>query len=448
MSRLADLARMACYFVRTRWLLRFRDRAALERHQARMLARFMQRELPRSPFYRRHAGQPLAQLPLSDKATMLKNFSDMNTAGITLEQASAVAMTAERSRDFRPDLGGISVGLSSGTQGPRGVFLTSAAEQARWAGIMLARALPAGMENRLLPGSAAIRIAFFLRAYGNIYQTLNSKRLDLRFYDLMAGLDAHLANLQLQQPDILVAPAQVLCALAELAAAGKLKLAPRRVISVAEVLERDEKKRVAAVFGTAVHELYQCTEGFLGFTCEHGTLHLNEEYVHIESEWLDEAHTRFVPIVTDFSRTTQHFVRYRLSDVLRLRQTPCPCGRANLALDGIEGRADDVLWLRKGEGGLAPMFSDMLRHALTTAEPAVSDYRIEQHGDRLLVAVQDEATRPAAEAALQALFARHQMTMPEFAAMPFATQAIHHKRRRIVCVTKPAILQAQGVAHA
>ncbi len=34
-----------------------------------------------------------------------------------------------------------------------------------------------------------------------------------------------------------------------------------------------------------------------------------------------------------------------MDDVLRVRETPCPCGRASLALAGIDGRRDAVLML-------------------------------------------------------------------------------------------------------
>jgi phenylacetate-coenzyme A ligase PaaK-like adenylate-forming protein len=66
-----------------------------------------------------------------------------------------------------------------------------------------------------------------------------------------------------------------------------LRIAPSHVISVAEVLEDSDREAVRAAFGVPTHQLYQATEGFLGYTCEHGTLHLNESFVHIEPDWLD-----------------------------------------------------------------------------------------------------------------------------------------------------------------
>lgn len=437
-----ELLQLGIHFARTRWRLKFENRAALEAWQSKRIKQFLATQLPRTPFYRRFAGSSLAQLPIIDKSVMLTHFDQMNEAGITLDEATSVALDGETSRDFIPSLRGITVGLSSGTQGPRGIFLASARERAKWAGIMLARVLPSDMMRKLIFGGAPIRVAFFLRANSNLYTTLKSKRIDFRFFDLFHGLDPHLSQLEKQQPDILVAPSRILGSIAEMVLAGTLKLSPRRVIAVAEVLEPDDRQRIEQAFGVVVHQLYQCTEGFLGYTCEQGTLHLNEEFVHVEPEWVDAEKTRFVPIVTDFSRTTQLIVRYRLNDILRLRKTPCACGRVSLALDAVEGRSDDVLWLPKTtSNALAPVYPDMVRHAVTSAPRSLPDYRIEQHGMRLHIAVADDEVQSydAIVASLRALLRRQVLEAPAFVPMRFVETDLDVKRRRIVCKSRPSI---------
>lgn len=442
--RPADTLRLAASLLRTRWLLRFRDRAAFDDWQQRQVQRFLDEQLPRCPYYRHHAGQPLSALPVIDKETMLACFDGMNTAGVKLDEATHAALTAETTRDFAPELRGLTVGLSSGTQGQRGVFLVSPEERARWAGIMMARVLPDALLRRLLSGARPVKVAFFLRANSNLYTTLKSRRVDFRFHDLLQGVDCHLPALIEQQPDLLVAPASILGRLAAQALNGELPIRPQRVIAVAEVLEADDKTRIERAFGRPVHQLYQCTEGFLGYTCEAGVLHLNEEFVHIEPEWLDAEKTRFVPIVTDFSRTTQLIVRYRLGDVLRVRSTPCGCGAVGRAIDAIEGRCDDVLWLPGAhDAELLPLYPDMVRHAITSAPATLPDYRIEQHGMAWRIAASDEAETSHATltAALQRLVVRQGMALPVFQRMPFADTDAHVKRRRIRCVQRPAASQ-------
>jgi putative adenylate-forming enzyme len=359
-----------------------------------------------------------------------------------LVQAIATALAAENTRDFRPQIGGVTVGLSSGTQGPRGVFMVMRREQLRWAGIMLARVLNVALLKQLLFGRP-LKVAFFMRANSNLYGTLASRRIDFQFYDLLGGLDQHLIALQQQSPDILVAPARMLGRIAALALEGKLQLAPRKVIAVAEVLEPDDRHRIAQAFGGPVHQLYQCTEGFLGHTCEHGTLHLNEEFVHIEPEWLDAERTRFTPIVTDFTRSTQHFIRYRLNDILRVRADACPCGSAAMALDAVEGRCDDILWLQHADSGeLTALYPDMIRHAISIAPQSLPDYRIVQQGDELRVAVAERTAYDDLVHALRQAADRQRLVMPQCRQVPFTDTQEHIKRRRIVCAAKPETMHA------
>ncbi|NVM76528.1 putative adenylate-forming enzyme [Duganella sp. SG902] len=440
-NRLFEIGVVAWHFLRARGL-RFRSRAALLAWQQKRIDLFLRQRLPQLPFYRAHVGAPLARLPIIDKSIMLANFDLLNNVGISLEEATATALAAEHTRDFRPHIGGVTVGLSSGTQGPRGVFMVARREQLRWAGIMLARVLDGALLRRLLFGRP-LKVAFFMRANSNLYGTLASRRIAFRFYDLLGGLDQHLRSLQGQSPDILVAPARILGRIAALALEGKLQLAPRKVIAVAEVLEPDDRLRIEQAFGGPVHQLYQCTEGFLGYTCEHGVLHLNEEFVHIEPEWLDAARTRFVPIVTDFTRSTQHFIRYRLNDSLRVRAEACPCGSAALALDAVEGRCDDILWLpRADDGELAALYPDMIRHAISIATQALPDYRIAQHGDTLHIAVADNASFDGVAQAVRQAAQRQGLITPACHHVPFTDTQEHIKRRRIVCVTKPETVHA------
>jgi putative adenylate-forming enzyme len=441
-TRLAELAMVVFHFLRTR-ALRFRSREALLAWQAKRVAAFLRARLPQLPYYREHVGAPLARLPLMDKPTMLAHFAALNNAGLGLEDATAAALAAETTRDFAPTVGALTVGLSSGTQGPRGVFMVARDEQLRWAGILLARVLDGRLLAQLLFGRAPLKVAFLMRANSNLYATLASRRIDFRFYDLLGGLDQHLPALRDHAPDILVAPARILGKLAALARDGQLALAPRKVIAVAEVLEPDDRLCIEQAFGGPVHQLYQCTEGFLAYTCAHGTLHLNEEFVHIEPEWLDAQRTRFVPIVTDFTRSTQHFIRYRLNDVLRVRATACPCGAATLALDAIEGRCDDILWLPAAGAAAgaahAALYPDMIRHAIAIAPQALPDYRIEQHGATLHIAVADgaQASFDGVACALARAAARQALVAPLCRQMPFVDTAPHVKRRRIVCVLRP-----------
>jgi putative adenylate-forming enzyme len=435
-----DLTTSAYHFLRTRFALRFASRKALLDWQAKKIERFVRVVLPGSPFYAEYAGCPLSAVPVITKADLLRNFDEMNTVGVGLEEASRVAEAAEQSRDFTPRIGNHTVGFSSGTQGPRGVFLVSDRERAMWAGVMLARTLSrAQVKSLLWPTSPPIRIALFLRANSNLYRSLNSSRVKLLFLDLFADLSSHLQSLERYNPDVIVAPARVLRWVADQVAEGSLRVTPKSIFSVAEVLEPFDARRIEHVFGQRAHQLYQATEGFLGYTCEEGVIHLNEEFVHVEPEWIDKNHTRFVPIVTDFTRTSQLIVRYRLDDVLRVRDHPCECGRVSLALDGIEGRADDVLWFRSTTGGmLLPIFPDMVRHALLLAA-CPGDYRIVQRAETLDISISDASDEAfaAVTRSLGDLAIRQGTELPSICRASYTDLEWDKKCRRIVCALRP-----------
>lgn len=432
MSRLAG----AYAFAEARWGRRFsRSR------QERRLRRFLATVLPRAPFYRQWAGRPLAELPIVDKAATLADFAAFNTRGVTLERALEVALEAERSRDFRPELGDLTVGLSSGTSGTRGIFLVSAAERARWAGVLLARLLSRPALRRLLdPRRPPLRVALFLRANSALYETLGSRRLRFAFFDLLAPLAGHLHSLASQPPEILAAPPTVLRRLADLQEAGEIALAPMQIISVAEVLEADDRAAIERAFRVPVEQIYQATEGFLGASCPEGRVHWNEDRVHLEPEWLDRERRRFHPIVTDFSRTTQLVVRYRLDDVLVAASGPCPCGRPSLSLESIAGRADEVLSALPLQGGAAvPVFPDSLRRAFALV-PGLRDYRLEQQGGewRLRIDPDSAGVGAAVRAELTELARRLEIRLPplRLESLEIGDEPLHEKRRRIRCLER------------
>ncbi len=414
---------------------RLRQRAALQAHQQRQW-QAMRRWLVRaSPFYAAYAKVPFEQWPVMDKARWMRHFDTINTAGIALPQAFDLAERAERSRDFRPGIGGVAVGLSTGTSGARGIFLASGAERRQWAGTLLAKLLPGGL-------FAPARVALLLRAGSNLYETVSGLRLEFRFIDLVQPFGDVLRQLDAFAPTILVGPSQVLALVAAARQSGGTRLDPARVISVAEVLDPVDRRLVEATWPVRVEQIYQATEGFLGQTCPHGVVHLNEENLIVEREWVDRPGRRFVPIITDLYRRTQPVIRYRLNDVLVERAVPCPCGSDHIALDRIEGREDDIVWLDgRDEGKPVPLCADSLVRTVLNAAGDVEDYQIDQVAPaRLRIALAPapdagdrQRVRDAVSALCHTLGARPPTL--EFCAVP--ARSLLDKQRRVRRLSEP-----------
>jgi putative adenylate-forming enzyme len=420
-------------YIYARHFLHFKSRAQLERWQDRKVRRFVAWVMRHSPFYANHfSGYEPAQwreLPTLDKALMMRHFDELNTVGVTREQAFEVALRAESSRDFSPTLDGVSVGLSSGTSGNRGLFLTSPKEQQRWAGRVLARVLPPGGPHR---------IAFFLRANNNLYTVVGSKKVRFEYFDLLTPLEGHVARLEALAPTLLVAPPSMLRLLARARADGQLTLAPEKIVSVAEVLDPLDEAFIARAFGQIVHQVYQCTEGFLAHTCAQGTLHLNEDFLVVQKEFLDENLRKFSPIVTDFGRHSQPFVRYRLNDILTERAEPCPCGSVLTALESIEGRCDDLFQLPRASGaGWVQVFPDFVRRAILTTSERIEEYSVRQSSPErvelsLTLPAADRARiEPAVVEALAQLFESLGCRPPIIAATPPPPRRADRKLKRV-----------------
>lgn len=405
----------------------FTDHVKLQRFQQRQLQRLLTNH--HSAFYphSRH----LDEYPIIDKKCFMTHFADINRAGVDEQTALQVALAAENSRDFSPTLdttiGKLTVGLSSGTSGSRGLFLLSEAETAQWAGYILRRLLPT-------PWLRRHRIAFFLRANSNLYESVSSRLIDFVFYDLMTPFVQHVEVLNQQQPTVLIAPAQVLRRLAQ---SPKLNIRPEKIVSVAEVLDDNDKAIISAHFQQTVHQVYQCTEGFLAHTCSHGQLHLNEDIVYIEKDWLDENSGRFMPIITDLRRRTQPMIRYRLDDILQLDNTsvPCPCGSVFARLSAIEGRCDDSLQVLTNEGKPYVLYPDFIRRAIISTSANVSEYRVIQNGEQLHIELSPISACTEVKAAIERLFSTHDIAPLNLQFDALTPYVIHEKRRRVVCRT-------------
>ena len=80
-------------------------------------------------------------------------------------------------------------------------------------------------------------------------------------------------------------------------------------------------------------------------------------------------------VVTDLGNRNMPLVRYDIGDLIRLDDTPCPCGRNTDTLASIEGRAVDVVTTATG-GLLTARAADEAFRGLT----GIRAYRVVQRG--------------------------------------------------------------------
>lgn len=384
--KLGQLATVLRHWLAAHWRWRRLAAARLAAYQDRRAHQMIAYAQQHSSFYREHwRGHDLRTwrtLPTVDKRAMVEHFDRLNTVGVAQRVAQGVAESAEAGRDFYPTLHTsqgqtVTAGLSSGTSGQRGLFLVTETEIGAWAGVILARALHG------LPWRGR-RVAFFLRAFSNLYAGVNNPWLQLRYFALSQPLTQAVAALNDFRPHLLVGPPSLLTALAAQKRAGALLITPQRLIAVAEVLEAHEAAHLQASFGTPVHQIYQCTEGLLAISCAQSRLHLQEDLVAVQLEplpTLPGAVARFTPIITDLWRTTQPLIRYRLGDILQIDAAPCPCGNPFRTLAAIEGRVADICYFTTARGERLPFYPAHLSQLVRTNLPAGVDYLVVQPAD-------------------------------------------------------------------
>lgn len=352
-------------YLRTRSLARkLRTRADVDRWQAKRLRRLLGKVLRAIPAYKAADRDELTGLPIIDKATLMARFEDYNRLGLTADEGwRALASGGRHGSHF--------VGASTGTSGNRGLYVISETERWRWLGTILAKTMP-----RLRKA----RVALVLPIDTSLYDTARRSFLEFRFFDLKLGVEACCEAVAAFDPDTVIAPPKVLSILAT--GAGPLSRL-RHIFSAAEVLDPLDRHVIEQRFNAIVGQIYMATEGLLGVSCQHGTLHLSEDTMAFEFEPVPGS-PLVTPIITDFSRETQAMVRYRLNDLLLLSNERCPCGSPLRPVAQVEGRMDDVLHLTAADGPRL-VTPDILRNAIVTADPRITDFRLAQTGRDVVV---------------------------------------------------------------
>jgi putative adenylate-forming enzyme len=228
------------------------------------------------------------------------------------------------------------------------------------------------------------RILFLLRVFSQGFDDIRSPVVSLTYMSTMTDVDEIVRRMNDERTNILMAPPSFLRTLAPSARALREK--PRLIVSYAEVLEAESKAKLEAAFGCPVIEIYQASEGQIGSTCSHGTLHINEDLVYVEL--LDEAGAPVDRpgvvarrmLVTNLVNTVQPIIRYEMNDLIELGE-PCPCGSTFRTIAKVLGRQDDVFEFRTADGTLRPVFPDVISRWIITASDGLREFRAVQSAD-------------------------------------------------------------------
>lgn len=386
---------------RVLWLrrtLRQRERwtePQLREYQRRELTRLREFAYARSPFYQRFhkglEGAPLGEVPVLTKATLMDNFDQISTdPAVRLADLEAYLGALQSDDLFR---GRYWVSATSGSSGRKSIMPNNTNEWAmiiasygranEWAGIRMGftRRVKMAVVSSTAAWHQSSRVAATVRT-----PFIVSERLDAA-----SPLPAIVARLNEMQPDVLVAYASMIRALAEEQIAGRLRIAPRGVNSSSEVLTAEARADATRAWTVSPFNVYAATEtGGIAAECDqHRGMHLFEDLVI--PEVVDDDYRPVPPgtpgdrllVTVLFSRTVP-LIRYEMTDRVRLATQACPCGRPFRLVVSIDGRTDDMLRLPGRDGvpvGVHPVVFHQVLDLLDAA------WQIRQQEQELLVLV-------------------------------------------------------------
>lgn len=343
------------------WLERFAGPEQRRTRREARIASLLDHARRHSRYYARHwkdvpPDAPLAAHPPVERGRLMEHFDDWVTdPRIGLDELRR--FVADPTRIGEAFLGRYAVWTSSGTSGVPGIYVQDEEALAVYGALlgMQADFAPATDPRTLVGGPA--RLALVAATGGHFAGLVWWQRLcrmypmlaaQARVFSILEPLDALCAALAEWNPTSVASYPTVLVQLAEEQRAGRLRLAPRSLLSGGEGLSDHDRRTIEDAFGCAVVEDYGASECLnIAHGCGERRLHVHDDWVVVEP--VDErmrpvpsGEPSFTVLVTNLANRVQPLVRYDLGDSVTLETGRCPCGDERPTLR-VSGRADDVL---------------------------------------------------------------------------------------------------------
>jgi phenylacetate-coenzyme A ligase PaaK-like adenylate-forming protein len=362
--------------------------------RSKRLRELVARAKARSPWHRERLADVdehaidetrLSELPTMDKTQLMENFDRIVT-----DDRVTLAAANEHIADLHDDayfLGDLHAVASGGSSGLRGVFVW---DWEGWAAVRLV-ALRQQLADRLADPELATKPPIVMIVAANhaahfttaSAETFATDAVPVHRIPIGLALPAIVEALNAADGDSLATYPSMLYRLADEARAGRLKIRPSRIVTMAEPLFDDIREAGERVFEAPVANMGGTSEaGIVGIGCfaEPG-MHLADDQVIVEP--VDE-HGRPVPpgvpshgvLVTGLANMLQPLIRYEITDQVVMLDAPCACGSAYRRVADIQGRLDDEFVYGNGVRVHPHVFRSVF-----VREPALIEYQVKQTVD-------------------------------------------------------------------
>jgi putative adenylate-forming enzyme len=403
-------------YISFKFRFRFYSRRMIESYQRRNARRIVNYAVKNSPFLRkRYQGRAeFGEFPTTNKKLMMENLSTYNTLGLKRQDLIDFALSVEKSRDFSKRFNGINIGMSSGTSGNKGIIITTRREEEFLKAMYLSRLV--------IPQGEKLNCAFILRVFSPAF-SFNRFGHKITYVNQLRPIDKICMDIEKINPNVISAPPSMLKILGRELLELRLHIKPRLIYSYAETLYPAVKRFLENAYGCPVHEVYQGSEGCYAITCREGRLHINEDIVLFEPLNKDGTTTKAGQpchrlLVTDLHKKSQPIIRYELNDIITISKNGCGCGSSFRVIESIQGRADDLLWAKKGQK-VHHIFQDYVVRAIISCSDMIDDFQVVQSElGRLKVFLhladweKDEALKDRVIGVIKDIFVKYECSVP------------------------------------
>jgi phenylacetate-CoA ligase len=292
----------------------------------------------------------LAELPVLTKAELMEHFDDIVTdRRLSLAQLEQHLRTVETGSYL---FGRYTAITSGGSTGQRGVFVY---DWDSWAVAWLSlfrgvlRVKMADPELATRPAVlASVTAAHFSHGTAALARTFRSPKMTTVRLPVTLPTEEIVAGLNRAQPDFMLVYPSVLYVLAREAMAGRLRIAPLRVLAGAEPLLPEIRAAAEQAWDIKVINVWGTSEG--GGTavgCDYGGTHISEDELIVEpvdlAGWPVAPGERSAKVyLTNLYNAALPLIRYEITDEVTVLPGPCPCGSAHRHIADVQGRLDDV----------------------------------------------------------------------------------------------------------
>jgi phenylacetate-CoA ligase len=330
----------------------------LTAYRTRRLRRLVRTAAERSPWYRKRLADvdigrldemTLPGLPVLTKTELMEHFDDIVTdRRLSLAQIEQQLRTAENGSYL---FGRYTAITSGGSTGRRGVFVYDWDSWVVFWLSLLRGVLRAKMTDPALATRPAVlanvAAAHFSHATAAMARTFSGAHLTSIRFPVTLPTEQIVAGLNGAQPDFMLAYPSVLYALAREAMAGRLRIAPRRILAGAEPLLPEIRAAAEQAWDVKAINVWGTSEG--GGTavgCDQGGTHISEDQLIVEPVDLagqpTPAGARSAKVyLTNLYNLALPLIRYEITDEVTVLPAPCPCGSAHRRIADVQGRLDD-----------------------------------------------------------------------------------------------------------